>query len=247
MALTDHDNTDGVAEAEAVGAHLGLRIIPGIELSADLPGASVHILGIFLDYQQPEFQRQIKRFRDDRLTRAQRMVDALHALGKPIRVERVFEIAGEGTVGRPHVAAALLEAGHVATIAEAFDLYLAHGKPAYFDGTPLAAATAVELIHSVGGFASWAHPYEMDGKDWRTYLPAMLEAGIDGIEVYYCKDYGPSDQAALLDACAEHGLEPTVGSDFHGFAGMDRLPGSVQYPPDLLERLEARVKAVRAA
>jgi predicted metal-dependent phosphoesterase TrpH len=99
----------------------------------------------------------------------------------------------------------------------------------------------------VGGLAAWAHPNELDGRDWHAYLPLVLEAKIDGLEVYYSKDYGPDLQQQLLEACAAHDLLPTVGSDFHGFSGMDRPPGSVACPPDLLDRLEQRVSARRRA
>jgi predicted metal-dependent phosphoesterase TrpH len=246
MALTDHDSTDGVAEAQQVGAELGLRVVPGIELSTDAPGASIHVLGLFLDHEQPGFQQSVRQFREARLTRAQQMVDALTRLGAPIRVERVFEIAGEGSVGRPHVALALLEAGHVQSIEEAFDRFIGRNGPAYFEGFRLEPAEAVQLIHSAGGFAAWAHPNELEGKDWREYLPLLLQAGVDGLEAYYSKDYGPDVPAALLDACAAHDLVPTVGSDYHGFKSMDRPPGSVPAPGDLLERLEARVARGRA-
>jgi predicted metal-dependent phosphoesterase TrpH len=241
MALTDHDSTDGVTEAIAVGTGIGIRVIPGIELSTDVPTASIHVLGLFLDYEQPVFQAMVHRFRDARLERAQHMVDALAALHAPVRLERVLEIAGEGSVGRPHVAQALLEAGHVESIAQAFERYLNRDGPAYFEGFRLEPAEAVRLIHSVGGLASWAHPYQMDGRDWRTYLALMLEADIDGIEAYYGKPYPAEAVQALLETCAEHALVPTVGSDYHGFASMDALPGSVASPPGLLERLEARV------
>ena len=107
MALSDHDSTDGVAEAQRVGSDLGVRVIPAIELSTDLPGASIHILGLFLDDQDSAFQAAIRGFREARLTRAEQMVDALNRLGAPISLRRVFEIAGEGSVGRPHVAQAL--------------------------------------------------------------------------------------------------------------------------------------------
>lgn len=245
MALTDHDSTDGVAEAQATGAELGIRMIPGIELSTDLPGASIHVLGLFLDHEQPHFQEMVRKFRTARVERAEKMVEALDRLGVPISLQRVFELAGEGSVGRPHVAAALLEAGHIQEISEAFDRFIGHGGPAYFEGFQLAPADAVELIHSVGGLASWAHPFELDGKAWQDYLPAMLEAGVDGLEAYYSKDYAEEATRALLDACDRHGLVPTVGSDYHGFDGMDRLPGSVPSPSDLLDRLEARVALVR--
>ena len=242
MALTDHDSTDGVGEATAAGAELGVRVVPGVELSTELPGVSIHVLGLFLDEQRPAFQERVGQFRAARIERAQRMVDALARLGVPVRLERVLEIAGEGSVGRPHVAQALLEAGHVASIAEAFDRYLARDRPAYFEGFRLAPAEAVELVHSVGGLAAWAHPLELDGRDWRASLPALLEAGVDGLEVYYGKPYPSAATDDLLGACREHDLVPTVGSDYHGFASMDALPGSVVAPPDLLDRLEARLR-----
>jgi predicted metal-dependent phosphoesterase TrpH len=241
MALTDHDSTDGVAEAQSVGAELGVRVIPGIELSTDLPGASIHILGLFLRFEEPAFQTSIAQFRSARLTRAQQMVNRLGELGVPISIERVFEIAGEGSVGRPHVAQALLEAGHVQSIEEAFDRFIGRNGPAYFEGFRMEPAEAVELIHSVGGLAAWAHPLELDGKDWRSYLPSIVAAGIDGLEVYYFRDYGPDVRPQLLEACATHNLVPTVGSDYHGFPSMDCAPGSVEAPNDLLQRLEARL------
>jgi predicted metal-dependent phosphoesterase TrpH len=241
MALTDHDSTDGVTEAISAGTRLGIRVVPGIELSTDVPTASIHVLGLFLAYEQPGFQAMVQRFREARLERAQRMVDALGALQAPVRLERVLEIAGEGSVGRPHIAQALLEAGHVDSIGQAFERYLNRDGPAYFEGFRLEPAEAVRLIHSVAGLASWAHPYQMDGRDWRTYLPLMLDADIDGIEAYYGKPYPPEAVDALLETCTEHNLVPTVGSDFHGFASMDALPGSVASPPGLLERLEARI------
>jgi len=247
LALTDHDNTDGVPAALAAGAALGVRVIAGIELSTDLPGASIHILGLFLEYERPDFQDRVRAFREARLSRAQKMVDKLTELGVPIRLERVLEIAGEGTVGRPHVAQALLEAGHVQSIAEAFEKYIGHGGPAYFEGFRLSPAEGVALIHDAGGLAVWAHPNELDGRDWRDFLPSLVDAGVDALEVYYSKDYGPDVPRMLLEACEQFDLLPTAGSDFHGFASMDTPPGSVDAPSDLLPRLEARLAARRRA
>jgi 3',5'-nucleoside bisphosphate phosphatase len=246
MALSDHDATDGVDDAQRVGAELGLRVIPAIELSTDLPGASIHILGLFLNHHDPAFQTTIRGFREMRLTRAEQMVEALVRIGAPIRLDRVFEIAGEGSVGRPHVAQALLEAGHIQTIDEAFERFIGRGGPAYFEGFRLEPAEGVRLIHSVGGLASWAHPNELDGKDWREFLPAVLAAGIDGLEAYYSKDYGPDYPRLLLEACDAYDLVPTVGSDFHGFGTLQVAPGAVASPPDLLERLEKRVARLRS-
>jgi predicted metal-dependent phosphoesterase TrpH len=247
MALSDHDSTDGVDEAIRTGAALGVRVISAIELSTDLPGASIHVLGLFLNHHDDQFQQTLKGFRDARLERAEQMVEALVRLGAPITLERVFEIAGEGSVGRPHVAQALLEAGYIQTIDEAFDRFIGRNGPAYFEGFRLEPAEGIRLIHNVGGFASWAHPNELDGRDWREYLPAVLAADIDGLEAYYSKEYPPEVQQQMLEACDTFDLVPTVGSDYHGFGSLLYPPGSVASPPDLLERLEARVARLRAA
>src|ERR1051325_7322624 len=199
MALSAPDSADGVDVAEETGLELGLRVIPAIELSTDLPGASIHILGLFVDHHDSQFQSTLKQFRDARLERAEQMVSALERLGAPISLGRVFEIAGEGSVGRPHVAQALLEAGHIQTIDEAFERFIGRNGPAYFEGFRLEPAEGIKLIHSVGGLASWAHPNELAGKDWRSYLPAVLQAGVDGLEVYYSKEYPPEVQQDLLD------------------------------------------------
>jgi predicted metal-dependent phosphoesterase TrpH len=245
MALSDHDATDGVDAAQELGATLGMRVIPAIELSTDLPGASIHVLGVFVDHHDPTFQSTIKQFREARIERAEQMVNALERLGAPISLERVFELAGEGSVGRPHVAQALLEAGHIQTIDEAFQRFIGRNGPAYFEGFRLEPAEGIRLIHSVGGLASWAHPNELDGRDWREFLPAVLEAGVDGLEAYYSRDYPPEVTQGLLDACVENDLVPTVGSDYHGFGQLMVPPGSVASPPDLLDRLESRVERIR--
>lgn len=247
MALSDHDSTDGVDDAQRTGEQLGVRVIPALELSTDLPGASIHILGLFLQHRDPEFQQALRGFRAARVERAQQMVDALGRLGAPIALERVFEIAGEGSVGRPHVAQALLEAGHIQTIDEAFERFIGRNGPAYFEGFRLEPAEGVRLIHQVGGFASWAHPNELDGRDWREYLPTLISAGIDGLEAYYSKEYPPEVTSALLEACRQYDLVPTVGSDYHGFGSLMNPPGSVPSPPDLLDRLESRVARLRSA
>jgi predicted metal-dependent phosphoesterase TrpH len=247
MALSDHDSTDGVDEASRVAGGLGMRLIPAIELSTDLPGASIHVLGLFLNHHDSQFQEVLRGFRDARLERASQMVNALERLGAPITLERVFEIAGEGSVGRPHVAQALLEAGHIQTIDEAFERFIGRNGPAYFEGFRLEPADGIRLIHAVGGLASWAHPNELDGRDWREYLPSVLAAGIDGLEAYYSKEYPPGVQEQMLEACEIYGLVPTVGSDYHGFGSLLYPPGSVPSPPDLLDRLEVRLAHLRAA
>ena len=130
-------------------------------------------------------------------------------------------------------------------IDEAFDRFIGRNGPAYFEGFRLEPAEGIRLIHAVGGFAAWAHPNELDGRDWREFLPAVLDAGIDGLEAFYSKEYPPEVVQQMLDACAEYDLVPTVGSDYHGFGNLANPPGSAASPPDLLERLETRVDRLR--
>lgn len=242
MAVTDHDATDGLPEAIAEGQKLGVEVIPGIELSADVPGSEVHMLGLFLEYQHPDFQEMLARFREGRVDRAQGMVERLRKLGKPISWQRVQELAGEGSVGRPHIAQALVEAGHVATIPEAFDLYIGRTGPAYVERYKLTPAEAIELIHAAEGVASLAHPRETLGTV--EMVPELAAAGLDGIEVYYWHDYGPGTIEALLSLAERYDLVPTGGSDFHGFPmggpTVTNEPGSVNIPPELPDLLWAR-------
>jgi predicted metal-dependent phosphoesterase TrpH len=242
LAVTDHDATDGLPEARAEGHKLGVEVIPGIELSADVPGSEVHMLGLFLEYERPDFQEMLSRFREGRVDRARGMVRKLEALGKPISWQRVQELAGEGSVGRPHIAQALLEAGHVATIPEAFDRFIGRTAPAYVERYKLTPTEAIQLIHAADGVAALAHPRETLGT--LDLVPELASAGLDGLEVYYWHDYGPGTIEELLLLADQFDLVPTGGSDFHGFPmGGDKVtnePGSVDIPPELLDLLWAR-------
>ena len=165
LALTDHDITDGIPEAlEAARAYPDMLLIPGIEMSTDVPGNEVHVLGYFIDWQDAEFQRVLARLRDSRVDRARRMVERLAELGVPVSWERVRELAGEGAVGRPHIAQALVEAGHVSSVNEAFELYLGRNRPAYVEREKMTPAEVVQLLRKVGGLAVLAHPRELEGQ-----------------------------------------------------------------------------------
>lgn len=243
LAITDHDATDGVAEALAEGERLGVQVIAGIELSADVPGSEVHVLGHFLEYQRPAFQEMLARFRDGRVDRARGMVEKLVVLGAPVSWERVRELAGEGSVGRPHIAQALLEASHVASIREAFDRYLGRQGPAYVERFKLTPAEAIRLIHSADGVAAVAHPRETPGT--LDLIPELAAAGLDGIEVYYSRDYGPGSIDQLLALARHYDLAPTGGSDYHGFplgeaTTITNEPGSVAIPPQIVDELWTR-------
>lgn len=242
MALTDHDTTAGLEEAMAEGAALGVEVIPGVELGTDSRSGDLHMLGLFLEYQDAAFQETMTRFREGRVARVHTIVANLAEVGVNISVDRVFEIAGEASVGRPHVAQALLEAGYIKSMPEAFEKWLAYGGPGDVPRDKLSPEDAIGLIHAVGGLAVVAHPYE--GKNVLDQLPGLAAAGLDGVETYY-QSYGPDRVQELLGLCAKLGLLPTGGSDFHGFplAGHEEVvnyPGSVEIPPGALDALEAR-------
>jgi predicted metal-dependent phosphoesterase TrpH len=248
LAVTDHDNVDGLDEAQAEADRLGLELIPGIELSTDHGSQGVHVLGYFIRHQDPALQARLLPMRDDRLSRALAMVQRLAAIGYPVEWERVVAIAGEGSVGRPHIAQALLEAGHVGSIIEAFDRFLADGGPAYVERMKLSPAEAVAIIHEFGGVASVAHPY--DAPDVAGLVGDLAAVGLDGVETYY-HGYGSERVQYLGSLAARHYLIPTGGSDFHGFPmgnaqAVDNEPGAVAMPADTVERLRERAAQFRA-
>jgi predicted metal-dependent phosphoesterase TrpH len=220
LGITDHDTTDAVSAAQRAGEQLGVWVVPGVELNTDTEDGHVDILGYFIDITSETFQAKLQRIRDARYERARRMVDKLRALGLPITFDRVLELSTEGAVGRPHVAEALREAGHVDTIGEAFDLYIGRRGPAYVDRYRMSPEEACALVRQAGGVPSLAHPInphnpQASPADLRRLLASLRRAGLGAMECYYP---GYSDQVSrwLLDIASELGLLPTGGSDFHG-------------------------------
>jgi predicted metal-dependent phosphoesterase TrpH len=236
LALTDHDTVDGLAPAtKAAGAFPGLTFIPGVEISTDVPDGEVHILGYFIDYTSKDLTSNLKRFRDSRLGRARGMVDKLHRLGIDIDWRRVQEIAGDGTVGRPHVAQAMLEKGYIETFAEAFDKYIGRDGPAYVEREKMTPAEAVALILRSGGLPVMAHPFTVP--DPERVLAELKEAGLIGIEVYY-KDNTEEQTDALLGLAQKYGLIATGGTDYHGIDESREVSlGGVEVPIEVAERL----------
>ncbi len=236
LSLSDHDVTDGLPEAFRAAEHCpGLILIPGIEMSTDLPANEVHILGHFIDWQNATFQERLVQLRDSRLLRAEKMVQKLSELNKPVAWERVQEIAGEGAVGRPHIALALVEAGHVTTVNEAFDLYLSRTGPAYVDREKLTPVEVVRLLVEVGGLPTLAHPRDLEELD--ELLVELREAGLVGMEVYY-QDYDPETIERLRAMADKFDLLPLGGSDYHGWGGpQQREPGDIPLPAEPVQRL----------
>ena len=238
LALTDHDTSGGLEEAAKAAAALDIDFIPGIEINTDVGGGEVHVLGYFPDYQQPAFQSVLKVLRDARERRGQRMVELLNEHGINVAWERVRELA-QGAVGRPHVAKALLEAGYVQTIGEAFDKYIGTGGFAYVPRYRLTPDDAVRLIASVNGLPVIAHPVELPGLDTlRDWLPGLCEVGMAGLETYY-GPYTQEQERALRALADEYHLIPTGGTDFHG-PGIHPTPlGGRHVPSESVERLKA--------
>lgn len=244
LAVTDHDTTAGLDAALATAGG-GLEVIPGVELSTDAPEGEIHILGYFIDYRQPAFQAQLAELRDGRIGRAKAMVDRLRELGVPVSWERVQELAA-GAVGRPHIAQALVEAGHVASVTEAFERYLRRGGPAYVEREKLTPAGAVRMIRQVGGVAILAHPYILDvyGQfkvrlPLDRVLPELCAAGLQGLEAYYT-NYTPATTAELSAIAERFGLITTGGSDFHGGGTVPEAQlGAVAVPYACVTRLRA--------
>lgn len=239
IALTDHDTSDGVAPALAAAQkYPGLRLIPGVEISTDLPEGEAHILGYFIDFTSDELATQLQHFRDSRQGRARGMIAKLAEMGLPVAWERVKEIAGEGSIGRPHLARAMLEKGYVTTFEEAFEKYIGHGGPAYVAREKMTPAEAVALVLRARGLPVLAHPFTV--ADPEEMVRELKLAGLVGLEVYY-KDYTPEQIAELTDLAGKYGLITTGGTDYHGLEdSREVMLGGTEVPPECAERLIAR-------
>ncbi|WP_328536854.1 PHP domain-containing protein [Streptomyces sp. NBC_00344] len=217
VALTDHDSTRGHAEAVAA-LPAGLTLVTGAELSCRLDGTGVHMLAYLFDPEEPEFLRERKLVRDDRVPRARSMVVKLQELGVPITWDQVARIAGDASLGRPHIATALVELGVVDTVSDAFTAdWLADGGRAYAEKHELDPFTAIRLVKQAGGVTVLAHPRAV--KRGRVVpesaLADLAAAGLDGVEVDHM-DHDEPTRAALRDLAGDLGLLTTGSSDYHG-------------------------------
>jgi len=234
LSLTDHDTTEGWAEAKAAADRLGLRLIPGLELSTDMGKVDTHLLAFGFDIENQPLQDFLASQRHGRIARTQQIVDILAANGMPLSVDRVFEIAGEATVGRPHVARALVEAGHVASVQEAFDLWLGNGKPADVDREKLSPEEAIGRIHQAGGVVFCAHAIFM-GEEYPQLVEQLAAWGLDGLETYY-KHYDAETVEAMRLLGERLGLALSGGSDYHGLGNPDdREIGDIPFPDEAVD------------
>ena len=235
LSLTDHDSTEGFAEAKQAADRLGLRLIPGIELSTDLGKADVHLLGFGVNIASRPLQEFLSWQREGRIGRTRKIVEILRANGMPVEVDRVMAIAGEATVGRPHVARALVEGGFVASVQEAFDLWLGNGKAADVDREKLEPADAIKIIHENGGVVFVAHAIYI-GEDYPAAVTQLTGWGLDGIETYY-KQYDAETVEKHRALAAALGLATSGGSDYHGLGNPDdREIGDIPFPDEEVDR-----------
>ncbi|WP_338700209.1 PHP domain-containing protein [Streptomyces sp. Q6] len=217
VALTDHDTTRGHAEAIAALPE-GLTLVTGAELSCRLDGVSMHMLAYLFDPEEAGLLAERELVRDDRVPRAQGMIAKLNELGVPVTWEQVARIAGDGSVGRPHIATALVELGVVPTVSDAFtEEWLANDGRAYVDKHETDPFEAIRLVKAAGGVTVFAHPGA--AKRGRTVPDASIaklaEAGLDGIEVDHM-DHDPATRERLRGLAADVGLLTTGSSDYHG-------------------------------
>jgi predicted metal-dependent phosphoesterase TrpH len=250
ISVTDHDTIAGIAEARSAASAAGMRLIPGIEITAVYRERDVHMLGYFIDLDNQPLAEFLEQQRALRVSRLREIGERLAALGAPLRVEGVLEDAAArpgSSVGRPLLARALIEAGHVQTLQEAFDRFLASGMPAFVPRRGSTPEHVVEVIHSANGIASLAHP-GVTGKD--EIIEPLVRAGLDAIEVFH-SDHSPEQQRAYAALAQLYGLAISGGSDFHGDMPADSPKakratlGRVSLPPDALEELEARAQQRR--
>ncbi|WP_405489202.1 PHP domain-containing protein [Streptomyces sp. NBC_00096] len=240
VALTDHDTVAGYREAiDALPA--GLTLVTGAELSCRLDGTGMHLLAYLFDPEEPELSRERELVRDDRTPRAQAMVGKLRDLGVDITWERVARIAGEGSVGRPHIAAALVELGVVPTVSDAFTAaWLADGGRAYAEKHELDPFDAIRLVKAAGGVTVFAHPAAVKRGECvsENAIAALAAAGLDGIEVDHM-DHDEATRARLRGLAGDVGLLTTGSSDYHGSRKTCRL-GEYTTDPEIYGEITRR-------
>lgn len=228
IAITDHDTVAGVAEALAEGKRQGIVVVPGVEVSTVEKGIDIHILGYYIDIRNPLLLERLQGLRRTRDIRNEMMIKRLGELGIDITMEDVLRLAAanksaDETVGRPHIAEALVRRGVVSTVSEAFDRYLGKNGAAYVNPPRIRPQEAIRWIREAGGKAVLAHP-GIYGDD--ELVKDIVRSGVDGVEAYH-SDHAPEQERLYAELAAAQGLIITAGSDFHGLRGDEALHGEI--------------------
>lgn len=232
LALTDHDSIEGLPEFMA--AAKDFDPIPGVEVTALHEGREIHILGLLFLIDSSALAERLKAAREERRARLERMVKKLQVAGLALEVEDVTPDHPGGSLGRPHLAQAMIRKGLVAGFEEAFQAWLRPGRPGYEPQAAPSVPQAIEWIHDAGGAAVIAHPAKLHRNRW---IREFCEMGLDGIEVWHPSQF-KKDERRLLRICEEMGVIPTGGSDFHGEGRSASVLGSAQVPEETLNRLQ---------
>ncbi|MEW6159316.1 MAG: PHP domain-containing protein [Verrucomicrobiota bacterium] len=240
VALTDHDTVEGCARMAEACRKEGIEFIAASELTAEVDGHELHMLGYFLDTKNPRLLLEMSRFQTVRQKRIREMVARLNELNIPLEAEAVFAIANCRSPGRPHVGRALVQAGICSSLDEAFERFLKKHRPAWVPKFKVTAHEAIALIHEAGGLAVMAHP-GLNRTD--EIIPELVEAGLDGLECYHSK-HTPATIEHYLDLAQRHHLLVTGGSDCHGMNKGKPLIGSIKLPYEYVSALKAKA-AVR--
>lgn len=243
IALTDHDTVEGCARAEHAARAVRLDFICGSELTAELEGEEIHVLGYLLDTSNIELLDAMAKFQTVRQDRVREMVARLNRLNIPLRTEDVFGIANCRAPGRPHVARALVAHGHCGNIDEAFERFLKKSRPAWVPKFKMSATDAIALIHRSGGVTVLAHP-GLNRVDER--IPKMIEAGLDGLECYHTR-HSTSTSEHYVAMAQRHGLLITGGSDCHGMSKGRPLIGTIRLPARNVELLRERASRYQSS
>ena len=246
LAITDHDIMTGVTEASAAGQQCGIEIIPGVEISSLAGSSELHILGYFLDQQDSDLLARLQTLREGRHRRNPQIIERLQTLGIDITYDEVRALAGSDSVGRPHIARVLMDKHVVASAKEAFDRFLAEGRPAYVPRVLPSPAEAISWIKAARGLAVLAHPtWVKVAEQSLVDLVRQLKAdGLDGVEVYY-STHAARQTREYLSLAQQLGLLVTGGSDFHGLTKPDIEvgigKGTLHIPPSLLPKMKEAV------
>jgi 3',5'-nucleoside bisphosphate phosphatase len=244
MALTDHDTVEGLSAAAARAGELNIELIPGIEFACHTPERNVHILAYYIDPDDSTLRNALAEQRSLRKQRNEHLLSVLNSLGYEITMDAVAKASGSGTTGRPHFAKALMDAGYVKSIEQAFTELLADGGPAYVERREFMADEAIELIHASGGLAVWAHPMRnKDVNDMNSTLEWLVAHELDGIETYYSLFTGDHHRY-IKNAAKRHNLVATGGSDYHGSYKPDLSlgtgRGNLSIPDEIVNQLLER-------
>ena len=242
LALTDHDTVEGCERTAAACAEAHIEFIAGTELTAEQEGNELHILGYLIETENERLLTEMARFQTVRQERIREMVARLNQIQVPLTTEAVFALANCRAPGRPHVARALVQAGLCDSLDEAFERFLKKNRPAFVPKFKMSAAHAIELIHQAGGVAVMAHP-GLNRTD--EVIPAMVDAGLDGIECFHTK-HSTVIAEHYLEIADRYQLLVTGGSDCHGLSKGKPLIGSVKLPYQHVEKLKLKAEERKA-